>query len=99
VLPQALAYGHGQRGVMLEVSANTKFKAVVITDSLLWWSLMAAWMGAKILSSWNYAPLGHLDFAHEHYVNCPICDGSSMGLEERVTWQVHLAEATVIFFD
>jgi len=84
---------------MLEVSADTKFKTVVVTDSLPWWSLMAAQMGAKILSSWNYAASDHLDFVREHFVNCPIYDGSVMGPEESATWKGHLAKAMVIFFD
>jgi len=75
----------GQRGVMLEANADMDFKAMVITGSLPWWSLMAAWMGAKILSTWIHAPVGHLEFAHEHFVNCPVYDGSIMGLEEKVT--------------
>jgi len=60
---------------------------------------MSAQMGAKILSLWNYAPLGHLDFADEHFINCPVYDGSSIGHEERMTWQGHLAEVTVILID
>jgi len=98
-LPQVVAHAQGQRGVMLEVSADTKFKTVVVTDSLPWWSLMAARMGAKILSLWNYAASDHLDFVREHFVNCPVYDGSVMGPEESATWKGHLAEAMVIFFD
>jgi len=84
---------------MLEVNTDMKFKAVVITGSLPWWSLMATRMGAKILSMWIYAPLGHLEFACEHFVNCPMYDGSAMGLEENGAWQNHLSEAMVVFFD
>jgi len=99
VLLQEATYGHGQRGIMLKVDANTNFKAVVITGSLLWWSLMAAWMGAWVLSMWIYAPLGHLEFACEHFINCPMYDGSTMGLEEKEVWQNHLSEVMVVFFD
>jgi len=98
-LLQVLAHAQGQRGVMLEVSTDTKFKTVVVMDSLLWWSLMATQMGVKILSSWKYAASDHLDFVCEHFVNCPVYDSSIMGPEGRATWKGHLAEVTVIFFD
>jgi len=63
-----------------------QFEAVVITGSLLWWSLMAAQMGARILSAWNYASLDHLDFACKHFPNCPLYNGSVMGVAEMALW-------------
>jgi len=89
----------GQRGVMLEANADMDFKAMVITGSLPWWSLMAAQMGAKILSTWIDAPICHLDFARKHFGNCPIYDGSIMGLKEWEKWQKCLSEPVVVFFD
>ena len=71
---------------MLEVSPDTPFKAVVLSGSLPWWSLMAARMGAKILSAWNYASSDHLVFAREQFTNCPVYDGSSMGTEDVALW-------------
>jgi len=84
---------------MLEVNVDTQFKAVVITGSLPWWSLMAARMGARILSTWNYASSDHLDFASEHFPNCPLYDGSVMGVAETALWRAQLAQAMVVFFD
>jgi len=82
---------------MLEPNVDTDFKALVITGSLPWWSLMAARMGAKMLSAWIYVPTGHVEFARKHFVNCPMYDGSTMGPEEREKWREHLSQAVVLF--